>query len=106
MVTMRSYKVKINDSASDDLKDLFLFLTTVLSPSSVDQYIEMLSNEVASLSIIAGIYPISRQKNILKIHTQARRMVSKNRKWNYIYHIENDNVFVDRIIASKYLGIV
>ncbi len=35
------------------------------------------------------------------IHPKARRMVSHNKKWNYIFHVENDIVVVDRVMASK-----
>ena len=35
------------------------------------------------------------------IHPQARRMVSHNKKWNYIFHIEDDIVIIDRIMPSK-----
>ena len=31
----------------------------------------------------------------------ARRLVSHNRRWIYIYHIEEDVVIVDRIIPAK-----
>lgn len=35
------------------------------------------------------------------INLQARRMVSHNKKWDYIFHIEEGIVVVDRIMASK-----
>ena len=35
------------------------------------------------------------------IWCNARRMVSHNRRWIYIYHIEEDVVIVDRIIPAK-----
>ncbi len=40
-------------------------------------------------------------KTIKMIHSKARRMVSHNKKWNYIFHIEDDFVIVDRILPSK-----
>ena len=36
-----------------------------------------------------------------QIHPEARRMVSHNRKWVYVYHIEASFVIVDRIIPAK-----
>ena len=35
------------------------------------------------------------------IHPQARRMVSHNKKWNYIFHIEDNIVVIDRVMPSK-----
>ncbi|MBQ7533439.1 MAG: hypothetical protein IJT45_07090 [Bacteroidales bacterium] len=40
-----------------------------------------------------------RSKTIKMIHLQARRMVSHNKKWDYIFHIEEGIVVVDRIMA-------
>ena len=38
---------------------------------------------------------------IRQIHPEARRMVSHNRKWVYVYHIEESFVIVDRILPAK-----
>jgi hypothetical protein len=35
------------------------------------------------------------------IHPKARRMVSHNRRWIYVYHIEGTYVIVDRILPAK-----
>ena len=32
---------------------------------------------------------------------EARRMVSHNRRWVYVYHIEENFVIVDRILPAK-----
>ncbi len=37
-----------------------------------------------------------------KLHTEARRMLSHNRRWIYIYHIEEDFVIVDRICVRLF----
>lgn len=36
-----------------------------------------------------------------QIHPEARRMVSHNRKWVYVYHIEASFVIVDRILPAN-----
>ena len=39
--------------------------------------------------------------DIRQIHPEARRMVSHNRKWVYVYHIEASFVIVDRILPAN-----
>ncbi len=41
---------------------------------------------------------------ILSFHPKARRMISHNHKWVYVFHIEGDIVYVDRILPSKSIG--
>ena len=39
--------------------------------------------------------------DIIKLHTEAHRMVS-HRRWIYVYHIEEDFVIVDRICVRLF----
>ena len=57
--------------------------------------------EILSLSIFADLYPVSRYSDIRRYHPKARRMVSHNKKWVYIFHTEDDVVVLDRIRPSK-----
>ena len=61
----------------------------------------MTTYKVLPLSILADIYPPSRYADIRRYHSRARRMVSHNKRWVYIFHIEDDTVIVDRILPSK-----
>ena len=47
------------------------------------------------------MHVISRYADIRAIHPRARRMVSHNRKWVYVFHIEDGVVVVDRIFPMK-----
>lgn len=98
---MTTYKIRIDDSAESDLRNLFEFLISVMSRDGANRYIDMIINEVLSLSILANIYSPSSYADIRHIHPQARRMVSHNKRWVYIFHIEDDTVVVDRILPSK-----
>ncbi len=98
---MTTYKVRIDKSAESDLRDMFGFLISVMSHDGANRYIDMITNEVLSLSILADIYPPSHYADIRHYHPHARRMVSHNKRWVYIFHIENDTVMVDRILPSK-----
>lgn len=98
---MKVYKVEIDASAREDIEDLSDFLVTKMSLEGARRYLDTMIQEVLSLSVYADFYTTSRSKTIKMIHSQARRMVSHNKKWNYVFHIEDDIVVVDRIMASK-----
>ena len=98
---MKVYKVEIDASAREDIEDLSDFLVTKMSLEGARRYLDTMIQEVLSLSVYADFYTTSRSKTIKMIHSQARRMVSHNKKWDYVFHIEDDIVVVDRIMASK-----
>ena len=98
---MTTYKIRIDDTAESDLRNLFEFLISVMSRDGANRYIDMIMNEVLSLSILADIYSPSSYADIRRYHPKARRMVSHNKRWVYIFHIEDDTVVVDRILPSK-----
>ena len=95
------YKIRIDDSAESDLRHLFDFLINVMSRDGANRYIDMITNEVLSLSILANVYSPSQYADIRRYHPQARRMVSHNKRWVYIFHIEDDSVIIDRILPAK-----
>ena len=98
---MKVYKVEIDSSAREDIEELAEFLATKMSLEGARKYLDSMIQEVLSLSVYADVYYKSKSKTITMIHPQARRMVSNNKKWNYIFHIEDDIVIVDRIMPSK-----
>ena len=98
---MKTYNVIINAAADGDMMNLALFLRKVMSGEGAWKYHQTMLNEVHSLSILADLYPPSRYADIRRYHPKARRMVSHNKRWVYIFHIEDDTVVVDRILPSK-----
>lgn len=98
---MKTYNVIISDAADADLMYLALFLRKVMSIEGAWKYHQNMPSEVQSLSILADIYSPSRHADIRRYHPKARRMVSHNKRWVYIFHIEDDTVVVDRILPSK-----
>ena len=98
---MTTYKIRIDDSAESDLRHLFDFLINVMSRDGANCYIDMITNEVLSLSILANVYSPSQYADIRRYHPQARRIVSHNKRWVYIFHIEDDSVIIDRILPAK-----
>ena len=111
MTIMTVYKVRISRSAMRDMDDLEDFLKSVMSQSGANKYIDNMIAEVQSLSVYADLYRPStmadiRQSmaDIRQYHPKARRMVSHNRRWCFIFHVEDDMVIVDRIRPSKMIA--
>lgn len=98
---MKIYKVRILRSAEADIDALADFLFEKLSREGAYRYLEFMKQEVMSLSIYANCFADTHSKTIRDIHPKARRMVSHNHKWAYVFHIEGDTVWVDRIIPSS-----
>ena len=61
----------------------------------------MIGQEIKSLSIYADCYITSRSRTIRSVHPKARRMVSHNHKFVYVFHIEDDAVMLDRVLIGK-----
>ena len=98
---MKTYKVRVLSSAEADIDELADFLFEKLSREGAYHYLDFMRQEVLSLSVYADCFAEAHSRTILSIHPQARRMVSHNHKWVYVFHIEGDTVFVDRIIPSS-----
>jgi plasmid stabilization system protein ParE len=98
---MTVYKVEIDQSVHEDVEELKRFLRSVMSREGAHRYIEALYGEMLSLSVFADCFGASRSQTIRAIHPHARRMVSRNRKYVYVFHIEEDVVVIDRILNAK-----
>ncbi|MBP3762716.1 MAG: type II toxin-antitoxin system RelE/ParE family toxin [Bacteroidales bacterium] len=98
---MKVYSVKISRKAWGDVEMLSDFLLTVMSVAGARKYLDTMIFEVQSLAVFADLYRPSTMADIRRCHPQARRMVSHNRRWTYVFHIEGDTVIVDRLLKSK-----
>ena len=98
---MKTYEVRLSNAAYADMDELRKFLYAMLSEESAIQYANNMRAEIKMLAMYADCYGYSTSKSLRMIHPKARRMISHNRKWIYIYHIENPFVIVDRIIPAK-----
>lgn len=98
---MKNYDIRILETAEADIEELAEFLFEKLSHESAYRYIDFMRQEAKSLSIYANCFSESRSTIIRSIHPKARRMVSHNHKWAFVFHIEDETVFVDRILPSS-----
>ena len=101
---MMIYKVEIGKSARSDIEKLSDFLAYNMTLEGAWRYKEAIRDEILSLSIYADLYHTSRYVDVRRFHPKARRMVSHNKKWVYIFHIEDDVVVVDLIYPARLIA--
>ena len=98
---MKIFEVRISHDAHEDMEELRKFLDDMLSEEGAIRYANNMRAEIKMLSVYAECYGRSTSLTLRQIHPEARRMLSHNRKWLYVYHLEGDFVIVDRIIPTK-----
>lgn len=98
---MQVFEVRISKSAFVDIDNLRKFLDEMLSEEGAIKYANNMRAEIESLSVFADCIGKTTSNTLRAIHPNARRMVSHNRKWIYVYHIDGLFVIVDRILPSK-----
>ncbi len=98
---MQIYEVRISHAARIDMVNLRVFLDAMLSEEGAVRYANNMREEIKMLAIYADLYGRSTSLTLRQIHPEARRMVSHNRRWIYVYHIEDNFVVVDRILPAK-----
>jgi plasmid stabilization system protein ParE len=98
---MKTYNVKVRRTAEKDIDSIADFLFDMLSPEGAYRYLDVVGQEIKSLSIYADCFSISRSRTIQSVHPKARRMVSHNHKFVYVFHVEGDTVFLDRVLIGR-----
>ena len=98
---MQIYVVRISRDALQDIARLRAFLLEMMSEEGAVRYANNMRAEIKMLSLFAGLYGKTTSKTLLAIHPEARRMISHNRRWIYVFHIEESFAIVDRIIPAK-----
>lgn len=98
---MREYKVKILDTVLADIDDVADFIVSVSTPEHAIEYTRRLGAEIMSLSYLADVIPESPWQTIKRYHPHAKQLRTRNKRLTIIFHIENDLVIVDKIIATS-----
>ena len=98
---MLTSKVRISHAARADMVELRKFLKAMMTEEGAVRYANNMRIEVKTLSAYAECYGRSTSATLRKIHPDARRMVSHNRKWMYVYHIDGPFAIVDRILPAQ-----
>ena len=98
---MQIYEVRISHGARADMAELRKFLKSMMTVEGAIRYANNMRAELKMLAVYAECYGRSTSVTLRKINPAARRMVSHNRKWVYVYHIEGPFAIVDRILPAK-----
>jgi hypothetical protein len=98
---MKRYKIAIRDTAYMDIENISTFIPSKHRQHASDKYLKVLYEDILSLEYLAGVLPYSKWTTVKKIHPKGKRLLSKNKHWNIIFHISGDYAIVDRIIASS-----
>jgi len=98
---MKTYPVLIRKQVYLDLYEIASFIVSVNNYSLAQRYLLMLYHEIQTLSYLADVIPFAKWSFISAQYPNCKSLITKNKKWNIIFRIENDFVIVEKIIASK-----
>ena len=98
---MKEYKVAISNLVYEDLESIGNFIISNNTKRAANKYLKSLYEDIETLKHTANSLPYSEWDVIKRIHPKAKRLLSKNKHWNIVFHISGDYVIVDRIIASS-----
>ena len=97
---MNTYRVIPSPSIVEDIEPILSFITSINNEEHAHRYVDMLFDEIDTLSYMADVIPDCDLKTVKRFHPQAKYMITHNRKWTIIFHIQQNYVVVDKIIAS------
>lgn len=98
---MNYYKVAISKNVFTEIEEIADFIIKISTPEYAIKYKNQLISEIAALSYMADVINYSQWKVAKRCHPKAKRMITKNKKWNVIFHVEGFYVIVDKIIPTK-----
>ncbi len=98
---MQKYDVIVSSDATTDLDEIADYIASIYRPETGHKYVDRILGKISSLSYSAGTYRISPYIMARMIHPEAKTMSIINHKWTVVFHIEQSNVIVDRIIPSS-----
>ena len=98
---MKYYNVSVSKTILAEIEDISDFIISISTPEHAVRYKNQLISEIATLSYMADIINYSQWKTAKKYHPKEKRYITKNKKWNVIFHIDGDDVIVDKLLPSK-----
>ncbi len=98
---MNYYKVAVSKNVFTEIEEIADFIIKISTPEHAIKYKNQLISEISSLSYMADVINYSQWRIAKRCHPKAKRMITKNKKWNVIFHVEGFYVIVDKIIPTK-----
>ena len=98
---MNYYKVAVSKNVFAKIEEIAGFIIKISTTEHAIRYKNQLISEIAALSYMADVINYSQWKVAKRCHPKAKRMITKNKKWNIIFHVEGIYVIVDKIVPTK-----
>ncbi|MCL2290986.1 MAG: hypothetical protein FWC34_09855 [Bacteroidetes bacterium] len=99
---MKNYRILIAQRVFDeDFKNISDFVSNIHTKKTAQAYVKRILEEIEMLSYLAEFIPTTSYVNILELHPQAKRIITKNGKWTVIFYVEDEFVKVIKITPSK-----
>lgn len=97
---MKEKTVVLSEDVTLDIEEISNYIVSISRPEHAEKYVQQLLDDIASLSYMASLRPESQWMIPKRFHPHAKVLLSHNKKWSIIFHINNDYAIVDRIIPS------
>ena len=99
---MKNYRILIAQKVIDeDLKNVSDFISNIHTKETAQAFVKRILDEIKMLTYLADYIPVTDYLDLLKLHPQAKRIITKNGKWTIVFYTEEDFVKVIKIIPSK-----
>ena len=98
---MKKYKIAISNKVYEDLERIGDFILSKHTQEAANKYLKILFEKISTLEHLTAALPYSEWVTIKKIHPNGKRLLSKNKHWNIVFHTSGEYVIVDKIIASS-----
>ena len=99
---MKKYEIVVTNNVWYNLNEIKDYIVSVASERLAEKYTDQLLDDIRALSnplLVHAIQP-SQWRTAKRYHRNAKRLITKNRKWNIIFHTQGNYVIVDAIIPS------
>ena len=99
---MKKYEIVVTNNVWYNLNEIKDYIVSVASERLAEKYTDQLLDDIRALSnpLLTNAIQPSQWRTAKRYHRNAKRLITKNRKWNIIFHTQGNYVIVDAIIPS------
>ena len=99
---MKNYRILVAQRVIDeDLKNVSDFISNIHTKDTAQTFVKRILDEIKLLAYLADYIPVTTYFDLLKLHPNAKRIITKNGKWTIVFYTEDQFVKVIKIIPSK-----
>jgi hypothetical protein len=100
---MENYNIIVHERVYKTIEQIQDYIASLNTYEAAESYSLKLFAEIQTLSnpILANAIQYSQWQTAKNLHSQSKRLITKNRKWNIIFHIQGKYVIIDGIIPTS-----